>query len=384
MKILQAVLSRAGQSRDEVGARLAPLAAIDPHLVLVFGDVSFFATSELADTLATMFPEATRAGCSTAGEISGEGVTERSCVITAVLFDHGSLKGASAPLPTMDASFAAGQAIARGLEGAGLKAALLFGRGVEVNGSALLRGVIEVLGESVALGGGLAGDGVAFRRTYTLDNDGVSDCRVVAVGFYGERMAIGRGSYGGWEAFGPARKVTRSSGNVLAELDGEPALAIYKRYLGDHARDLPGSGLLFPFLMLDGKEAGRGLVRTILGVDDALGTLTLAGEIETGGYLKLMHSSTDQLVDGAETAARETRRAADPQGESLAVLVSCVGRKLVMGARVDEEVEAVAAVLNAGAVLTGFYSYGEFGPVAAATECLLHNQTMTVMHIGEA
>jgi hypothetical protein len=188
---------------------------------------------------------------------------------------------------------------------------------------------------------------------------------------------------GGWEAFGPARKVTRSDGNVLAELDGEPALDIYKRYLGDYAKDLPSSGLLFPFLMLDGNERRCGLIRTTLGIDEQRGTLTMAGEIDPGGYLRMMHASTDKLVDGAEAAAREALRVPPPAGESLAILVSCVGRKLVMGDRIDEEVEVVAGVLGAAAVLAGFYSYGEFGPVAAAPECLLHNQTMTVMRIGE-
>ncbi|MDP1153786.1 FIST C-terminal domain-containing protein, partial [Klebsiella pneumoniae] len=82
---------------------------------------------------------------------------------------------------------------------------------------------------------------------------------------------------------------TRSSHNVLYELDGEPALDIYKRYLGDHARELPGSGLLFPFAMLGDDDSESGLVRTILGVDEAQGSVTLAGDIDPQGYLRLMH-----------------------------------------------------------------------------------------------
>lgn len=384
MKIRQVVLARQTDGAGQLAAQLAPLAEIDPQLLLVFGNGAFLTAPVFLEAIAGTFPEAFRLGCSTAGEIATARAHDESCVVTAVAFEHGSLKGVSADLPAMEGSFDAGRSIGEQLAGDGLRAVLVYGRGTEVNGSALLRGLTAVLDDEVAISGGLAGDGAAFRRTWTLDNRGVSDHGVVAVGLYGKRLVVSRGSFGGWQAFGPARKVTRSDGNVLAELDGEPALAIYKRYLGNHAKDLPGSGLLFPFLMLDGEERRKGLIRTTLAVDDAQGTLTLAGEIDTGGYLQLMHASTDALVDGAEAAARDTLREPAPDGDALAILVSCVGRKLVMGDRVDEEIEAVAEVLGDRAVLAGFYSYGEFGPLGEGSTCMLHNQTMTVTRIGEA
>jgi hypothetical protein len=178
--------------------------------------------------------------------------------------------------------------------------------------------------------------------------------------------------------------VTRCEGNVLFELDGEPALAVYKRYLGDYAKDLPASGLLFPFEMLQSEGQPTGLIRTILGIDEAFGSLTLAGAIDASGYLRLMHASTDKLVDGAESAATQASgKAGDEQNASLALLVSCVGRKLVMGGRVDEEVEAVAEVIGKQAVITGFYSYGEISSQLPGVGCALHNQTMTITRISE-
>jgi hypothetical protein len=211
----------------------------------------------------------------------------------------------------------------------------------------------------------------------------VADDKVVAVGLCGEHLRFGHGSFGGWEPFGPARRVTRCDGNVLYELDGEPALEIYKRYLGDHAKDLPASGLLFPFAMLGEDHNAIGLIRTILGVDEAGGSLTLAGEINPDGYLKLMHASTDKLVNGAESAAQAAAAMFASAGDSVAILVSCVGRKLVMGNRVDEEVEAVSDVVGKKAVLTGFYSYGEISPFTPGSSCKLHNQTMTITCLGE-
>ncbi len=210
--------------------------------------------------------------------------------------------------------------------------------------------------------------------------------QIVAIGFSGAQLRVGNGSFHGWKPFGPVRKVTRSAGNVLYELDGQPALDIYKRYLGEHARDLPASGLLFPFEMLGEDRGALGLIRTILGVDESSGSLVLAGNIVEQGYLRLMHASTDSLVDGAMAAA-EAAHEADPDaeaGESLVLLVSCVGRKLVMGARVDEEVEAVQAVFGPRACIAGFYSNGEISPMRDLLTCHLHNQTMTVTHIAEA
>jgi len=206
----------------------------------------------------------------------------------------------------------------------------------------------------------------------------------VAVGLSSAGLNFAHGSFGGWEAFGPARKVTRCAGNILYELDGEPALDIYRRYLGEHAKDLPASGLLFPFSMLGEDHGALGLIRTILGIDVENGSLILAGEIIPDGYLRLMHASTDKLVNGAEAAAEAAAAMLRAPGECLAILVSCVGRKLVMGERVDEEVEAVGDVLGRNALLTGFYSYGEISPFAPGASCKLHNQTMTITCLSEA
>jgi hypothetical protein len=353
---------------------------IAPQLVLVFAAVEQFAADQFAEQLQRQFPDALLLGCSTAGEISAAGVEDGSCNLTAVQFASTGLRAAGTTLAGMEDSQAAGRRIGEQLAADDLRAVMVFAPGVNINGSALVDGIAARIGVAVPITGGLAGDGGAFRRTFTLGPQGVRDDGIVAVGLYGDRLRFHHGSFGGWEPFGPARKVTRCSGNVLHELDGEPALDVYRRYLGEYARELPASGLLFPFAMLGEDHGAIGLIRTILGVDTTDGSLILAGEIEPGGYLKLMHASTDKLVGGAESAAQA---AADPATDRLAVLVSCVGRKLVMGNRVDEEIEAVADVLGKQVTLTGFYSYGEISPFMPGAACKLHNQTMTITCLGE-
>jgi hypothetical protein len=378
MKVQQVALKGAAGA----GSALAQLAGIKPQLVTVFGAVSFFTDTAFQDSLRAALPDATFIGCSTAGEISNGGVADGSCVLTAVNFSGTRIKAAGTTLGGMEDSHAAGERIGSQLAAPGLRALMVFGPGVQINGSALVDGIASKVG-TATITGGLAGDGGAFAQTWTLGPSGVGDNAVVAVGLYGDALDFAHGSFGGWEPFGPARKVTRCEGNVLFELDGEPALGVYKRYLGDHAKGLPASGLLFPFAMLGEDHDAVGLIRTILGVDETTGSLTLAGAIDDGGYLKLMHASTDRLVNGAESAAQAAQKMHAADGDSLAILVSCVGRKLVMGDRVDEEVEAVADVFGSKATLTGFYSYGEISPFTPGSACHLHNQTMTITWMGE-
>ena len=369
---------------EPLTAKLAELKAIEPNLLLVFGAVEHFTAMPLHQTLRNAFPDTRLIGCSTAGEITSQGVEEGSCTITALHFDKVELIQADTRLAGMDDSYGAGQRIGEQLAAVNLKSVLVFGPGVKINGSGLVNGIASIIGDAIPITGGLAGDNGAFKQTFTLGDAGIADDSVVAIGFCGEQLRFSHGSFGGWEPFGPARKVTRCEGNILYELDSEPALAVYKRYLGDHAKDLPASGLLFPFAMLGEDHSAIGLIRTILGIDEVTGSLTLGGEINVDGYLKLMHSSTDKLVNGAEAAAQAAAMMFDTPGERLAILVSCVGRKLVMGSRVDEEVEAVGEVFGNKAVLTGFYSYGEISPFTPGASCKLHNQTMTITCLGEA
>jgi hypothetical protein len=347
------------------------------QLVLVFGATSILKKQEPLQKIKQVYPDAHILGCSTAGEICGTRVFDDSLIATVVQFEHTQLKGAQINLSEVKNSFQAGKNLAMLLDEDGLAHVFVISDGLKVNGSELVSGLLEHLPTGVAVTGGLAGDGARFEQTLTFFDSSPEEGRIIALGFYGDRLKVGYGSMAGWDPFGPERLITRAEGNVLYELDEQSALELYKKYLGEYAADLPASGLLFP-LKLRAKEDEVGVVRTILSVNEKEQSMTFAGDLPTGIYARFMKANPDRLVDGAIEAAQTSFKVTGSSSPDLAILISCVGRKLVLGQRIEEEVEGVYDVLGDHTVLTGFYSYGEIAPFMPAAKCELHNQTMTI------
>ncbi|BAN36089.1 hypothetical protein SCD_n02281 [Sulfuricella denitrificans skB26] len=354
----------------------------DAQWVLVFGGVEKMREAAWLQETKQRYPKALIMGCSTAGEICATRVRDESIVTTAVQFEHTRIEMAQVDIGQMKDSHDAGVHLAQALDHEGLTHVLVLSDGLKVNGSELAKGLRETLPQGVAVTGGLAGDGSRFQHTLVCADGVVMEGKIAALGFYGERLKVGYGSLGGWDVFGPERLVTKSSGNVLYELDGQSALGLYKNYLGDHAAGLPATALLFPLELLSG-EGGASLVRTVLGIDEAAQSMTFAGDISEGAHARLMKANFDRLVDGASGAAKASHETLGSAAPDLAILISCVGRKLVLKQRIEEEVEGVREVLGAHAVLTGFYSYGEICPHGTITGCELHNQTMTITTFSE-
>lgn len=355
-------------------------------LVLVFGAPHFADDQRALSELRGAYPNSRILGCSSAGEIVGPRVQDASLSVAIARLEHSRLNVAEAHVTRMEDSHSAGVSMARSLTREDLRAILVLSDGVQVNGSELVRGINSCVPEGVVVTGGLAGDGTRFERTWVLGESGPDSGRVCAVGLYGERLRIGHGSRGGWISFGPERLVTRSKGNILYELDGQPALDLYRTYLGELAAELPASALLYPLAVRERRGDSKVLVRTILGLDEEAHSMTFAGDVPEGSYAQLMRANFERLVDGATEAAEETCRTACADDElpaTLAIAISCVGRRMILGERVEDELEATLAALPKGARQVGFYSYGEISPFATGT-CDLHNQTMTLTTIAES
>ncbi|HXV97065.1 MAG TPA: FIST N-terminal domain-containing protein [Anaerolineae bacterium] len=351
--------------------------------VIVFGGPDFVDTPEPVHEIIRAYPNSHIVGCSSSGEIFGTAITDNSLAVGVIQFQHTALVTTAMPVQSIQESYSVGRAIAQQLNRPSLRGLFILSDGLKVNGSELVRGLNTVLPNSVIVTGGLAGDGDQFKRTWVIQDGTLQSGFVSATGFYGEHVKIGHGSKGGWDIFGPERLVTRSDHNILYELDGKPALQIYKEYLGEQASGLPAAAFYFPLALRTNTSDRRRIVRTVLAIDEANQAIISAGDIPQGHLAQLMRGNFDHLVDGAAEAASMTHLQPSDTSPVLSIAVSCVGRRLVLGERTEEELEAAIEVLPPGTQQIGFYSYGEISPYDSGGQCDLHNQTMTLTTITE-
>jgi hypothetical protein len=351
---------------------------LNTTLVLIFGDLPNAIAPVQA--LREQLPQAQFAGCTTAGEISSHGATDDVLVATIIAFEHSQIKLASTQVARREDSRVAGKRLADALNDDDLQYIMVISDGLTVNGSELARELVAVH-PGVPVTGGLAGDGARFNETFTLANDKLATHQVVAIGFYGDALSVSYGSRGGWIPFGPIRKVTDAEANVLKELDHESALTVYRRYLGEQANELPAAGLRYPLeIMEEGKNTT--VVRTLLSINEQDGSVVFAGDIPKGASARLMRANAESLIDGANQAATACQQGCK-QGSEVAILVSCVGRRLLLRQLADEEIDEVTAVLGDDVMVCGYYSYGEIAPFEMGDCAELHNQTMTVTSLSE-
>ncbi len=352
------------------------------QLVLLFGSTALLKKKQPLDDIRACYPRAHLLGCSTAGQIYDTQVLDDALVTTAIGFESTRIECARVRIDEVENSFQAGAQLAQAFPKEGLVHVFVLSDGLRINGSKLVEGLTRHLPGHVTVTGGLSGDGERFQETLVLLDHFSETGIVAALGFYGARLKVGYASLGGWDSFGPERLITRSNGNVLYELDRKSALDLYKQYLGEHAKGLPSTGLLFP-LSLRTQEDETGVVRTILSIDEKNNSMTFAGDVPQGAYARLMKANFDRLIDGSIGAAKTSCEAIGSSAPDLAILISCVGRKLVLKQRIEEEVEGVRDVMGGRTRLTGFYSYGEISPFTPGAKCELHNQTMTITTLSE-
>jgi len=351
------------------------------QLVLVFGASACIVKPDVYQHLKSTYPNADIVFASTSGEIINDSVYDDSAVATAIEFEKSRVRCVKTNIKHHNNSVETGSYLMKQLLADDLNSVFVISDGTFINGSELVEG-FNGNKKNIPVSGGLAGDAAKFEKTFTGINEIPSQGNVIAIGFYGNDIAIGHGSLGGWDEFGHERMITKSDKNVLYEIDHKNALDLYKEYLGDYVNELPGSALLFP-LSIRLNNSDENLVRTILSINEEEKSMVFAGNLPEGGKVRLMKANFDKLIEASSAAAMNSFNNIKNQQPDLAVLISCVGRKLILQERTDEEVEAAKEILGEQAAITGFYSYGEISPFNSNVRCELHNQTMTITTFTE-
>lgn len=356
--------------------------ALKNPLVLIFGNRYALESANIYAEIRELYPDGHLVFGTTSGEIIESRVYEESVVLTAIEFEKSSFEVVRENMNNFEMDVEElGESLIETLPTKNLKHTFIISEGTNVNGSGLIKGLETNLDEKVSISGGLCGDDARFERTLASYNENPKEGEIVCIGFYGDTLEITSANYGGWTGFGPHRTITKSKNNILYELDNKPALDLYKQYLGEKAKGLPEAALLYP-LSVHKPDSKEVLVRTILTIDEENNAMILAGDVPVGSKVQLMMSTVDDIAEGAAVAGEYAMRDRKNEPE-LALLVSCVGRKLVMDQRTEEEVEEVRNSIGEHSKMVGFYSYGEMAPFAGQKECKLHNQTMTLTLLSE-
>lgn len=372
------------KGKADIKAAFDQALAIDPSVLFLFAAPEILRDEASWSLIKEKAKGRLMIGCSTAGEIANEGAFEKSFSLLSIHFNKTPVRVVTRPIANVAESFSSGESLGEKLKAQDLRAVFILTPGANVNGSAITEGLRAAVGKEVILSGGMAGDETDFKMTHTLCGGDIYTDHLVAVGFYGDHIVVSCASEGGWRPFGPARKVTRAESNVLYELDGKPALQLYKQYLGERARQLPASGLSYPFAILREDRTMSGLIRLALDIDHANESLIMAGDIKQGARVCLMHADTGALIQGAAQAAAESLRThKGPEENGCALVVNCVGRRMVLGIDAEEEIEAVTDSFLPGTSIAGYYSYGEISTHMGTGAAELHNQTMTITYITE-
>lgn len=371
MKVFQTVYQNGGWTKDP---GLAPSA----DWVLAFGTKDVLSSESLRAEIRNYFPKAVISGCTTSGSIAGARLYDESIVLTAVSFGSTRCVPFSCNIKDYKSSYALGDSLGKKIEKDGLAHVFMLADGHDVNGSDLVRSICAKLPSEVFITGGMAGDNFDFHQTHVWDGEHYDSGMVLAIALYGDALEVGKGYNAGWKPFGPDRLISRSENNVLYEIDHQPALEMYKTYLGEYAEELPSAALRFP-LGLKHPTSQELVVRSILSIDEENQTLTFAGNVPEGASCQIMRANYENIVSASFTATDNALQQMDGGDASLAILVSCVGRRLVLGQRTEEEVDEAIEILPQGCEVSGFYSYGEISTLVCEDgRCGLLNQTMTV------
>ena len=361
---------------------LSPKLELKTPLVLVFGNRFMLESKTIYQEIHCLFPDGHIVFGSSSGDITSNSVSDNTITITAVEFEKADFQVKTFNILSSGlTSYEAGEELIKQFPKDNLKFIFVVSVGSNVNGSQLTQGMNSIAPDNVLITGGLCGDGDRFEKTIASYNENPKEGELVAIGFYGDSFEASFSIRGGWTPFGPERIVTKSHDNILYELDAKPALDLYKKYLGDKSSELPSAALVYP-LNVKSENEKQSFVRTILNIDEQNNSMILAGDIPMNSKVQLMMTHVDEIVTASELAAKQALepRTSNPQ---LALLVSCIGRKLVLDQRVEEEIEEIIEVVGNHITVGGFYSYGEIAPFQNEMNCQLHNQTMTITLISE-
>jgi signal transduction histidine kinase len=346
---------------------------IDKHdnvLVQVFTGFTDkdFITSLISKIL-SLVPKAEIIGTTTDGEIVDDEIRSYSTVISFSIFENTHIKTYHTQKHFSDKLLA--KDIYQKLQNPDdIKLMITFLDGLNMNGEVFLK-EFEKYNEDIIIAGGLAGDNAEFKKTFIFDNNGCYDNGLVCAAFYNDDLVVGTTNSFGWKKIGKHLKITKSSANIVYEIDNISAVDIYKKYLGNEvSNDLPATGIEFPLIL---NRNGIDVARAVLGIEREKGALIFAGEIKEGESVQFGYGDVEVI----ESLVEQTSKNVLSKPVESIFIYSCMARKRLMGDSILNEILPLSRISST----SGFFTYGELFTKGKKHELL--NETMTILTLSE-
>ncbi len=348
-------------------ATLGALSGVLDHkakTLLVFGSVSFD-QDELLRGVADTAPETKIIGCSTAGEISSEGLSsEKSVVIMALGGDELDVETALGNHLLWNAR-QAGFDCAKELQYAShgyLQAGIVFTDVIAGNGELAVDGMRERLGPSIPLTGAAAGDDLLFFETYQYFGDRAYSGSVASLGLSG-KFVVASAVADGFLPIGMPRRITKSEGVTVQQIDNARAVSVYEDYFGSdysselHEHLLSDLAVTFP-LGIMAPDSDRLISRNPIYADEK-GGMIFTAPIPEGSAAHIMISDTAQTLSSARDAAERIMKEIGAKKPRAALVFNSIARKKLLGSDADEEIHIIQNIIGREVPLAGFYGYAQ-------------------------
>jgi hypothetical protein len=360
-----------------------------PDVIMAFSS-SELNQNELVHGINEASGKAPLIGCSDAGQITNDGPSQGGIAVMAIKSD--SMKftpGTGGQIA--NGAREAGAALAKDISGKigePMKILIMLSDVLKGNGADIVRGAQDVLGQDFLIIGGAAGDDFKFKETSVYYYNQVFPSSIVGAGLSGN-FSFGIGVRHGWTPVGLPKKVTKSNGAVVEEIDGKPAVYLYEEYFGKKAEELRSEPLAilaitYPLgISIEGSD--ELLIRDPITVDDK-GAITCAAEIPQGSDVRLMIGNKDNAIAAAKDAAQKALDQLKGARPKAVIIFNCIARSKLFGRDAGEEIRAIQSILGVDVPLIGFYTYGEQAPVGGNISrpfSCFHNETAVILLLGD-
>jgi len=253
---------------------------------------------------------------------------------------------------------------------------ILSTSGLDMDGQEMVNGMQSILGSEVKIFGGMAADDEKFKQTFVFTESNITDRGALALAFDRTKVELKGMVTSGWIGLGSEFIVNRSEGNVVYEINQEPALDLYMDYLNVSEEDLPGIGLEYPFLLK--KKGSEDVIRAVMQIDGEKRSLVFAGSVPEGSTISFSTSPGFEIMENTRNRIMDFYQA-NPKTD-LMLLFSCVARHVALGPLISTEIKL--ASLKWKVPLAGFFTFGEFGSNLGQI-CGFYNQTFTLALIRD-